>query len=239
MVGTKLTKSESISKENRESEQETKRFRKKNDIILWNILNIGKIKRKPKQLQIPINTGGEKVAKNEITKSLNKSLVSSFPSDKTINQEPKLSSNKHPEKSVDENEMVIKVSENKCQQLSKKVKTVSVGDNHTESNLNQEVFDNMIQDQFDILSLAVENLLSISSVTSESVSYRRSNSENTLSPLVEDIDFQDVLNMFSKESVSMRQQKLSEKCDQVNSFPTVHEGRNFHCLFISILNVGL
>ena len=111
----------------------------------------------------------------------------------------------------------------------------------------------MIQDQFDILSLAVENLLSISSeniynhgstmnlkgVSSESVSYNRSTSENNLSPLVEDIDFQDVLNMFSKESMSMSQQKSSEKCDQVDSFPTFHEGRNIHCLFMSILKVGL
>ena len=60
MVGTAIIKPAYLGEEKVKMEQNMKSGRKKNDIILRNILNIAKIKPKSKQLQLPISNCGKR-----------------------------------------------------------------------------------------------------------------------------------------------------------------------------------
>ena len=231
MVGTAIIKPSYLGEEKAKMEHNMRSGRKKNDIILRNILNIAKIKPKSKQLQLqlPISSwGSSKKKENPKEDSKQKIRI------KSNSVKENDASGKKPNERASE----MKIIENEIEQ---KVRKENVKSNIGESaNLNQVAFDTLIQDQFDILSLAVENILSISSenvfnhgarvteaksdknVSSESVSNMKSTSENNTSPLVEDVDFQDVLEKFSQESLSMSQQALSDKCRTVS---TLFEGK--------------
>ena len=226
MVGTAIIKPAYFVEEKAKMEHNMRSGRKKNDIILRNILNIAKIKPKSKQLQLPISNWGKKENPKEDSKQKIRIKSNSVKENDASGKKP------------NERASEMKIIENEIEQ---KVRKENVKSNIGEgANLNQVAFDTLIQDQFDILSLAVENILSISSenvfnhgarvteaksdknVSSESVSNMKSTSENNTSPLVEDVDFQDVLEKFSQESLSMSQQALSDKCRTVS---TLFEGK--------------
>ena len=226
MVSTAIIKPAYLGEEKVKMEQNMRSGRKKNDIILRNILNIAKIKPKSKQLQLPISNCGKRENPKEDSKQKIRIKSNSVKENDASGKKP------------NERASEMKIIENEIEQ---KVRKDNVKSNIGEgANLNQLAFDTLIQDQFDILSLAVENILSISSenvfndgarvteaksdknVSSESVSNMKSTSENNTSPLVEDVDFQDVLEKFSQESFSMSQQALSEKSRTVS---TLFEGK--------------
>ena len=226
MVGTAIIKPAYFVEEKAKMEHNMTSGRKKNDMILRNILNIAKIKPKSKQLQLPISNWGKKENPKEDSKQKIRIKSNSVKENDASGKKP------------NERASEMKIIENEIEQ---KVRKENVKSNIGEgANLNQVAFDTLIQDQFDILSRAVENILSISSenvfndgarvteaksdknVSSESVSNMKSTSENNTSPLVEDVDFQDVLEKFSQESLSMSQQALSDKCRTVS---TLFEGK--------------
>ena len=116
--------------------------------------------------------------------------------------------------------------------------------------------DLMIQDQYNILSLAVQNIIAVSSediYSSKSTEKKLANSEtkesrSLLLPLEEDVDFKEVLNRFSEETRSLSSENflaapvknISKSLGRkylnrsFNTFPIIDEGRSSILYFILI-----
>ena len=116
--------------------------------------------------------------------------------------------------------------------------------------------DLMIQDQYNILSLAVQNIIAVSSediYSSKSTEKKLANSEtkesrSVLLPLEEDVDFKEVLNRFSEETRSLSSENflaapvknISKSLGRkylnrsFNTFPIIDEGRSSILYFILI-----
>ena len=117
--------------------------------------------------------------------------------------------------------------------------------------------DLMIQDQYNILSLAVQNIIAVSSediYSSKSTEKKLANSDtkesrSVLLPLEEDVDFKEVLNQFSQETRSLSSENflaappvrnISKSLGRkylnrsFNTFPIIDEGRSSILYFILI-----
>ena len=117
--------------------------------------------------------------------------------------------------------------------------------------------DLMIQDQYNILSLAVQNIIAVSSediYSSKSTEKKLASSETTKEsrpvflPLEEDVDFKEVLNQFSEETRSLSSENflaapvrnISKSLGRkylnrsFNTFPIIDEGRSSILYFILI-----
>ena len=112
--------------------------------------------------------------------------------------------------------------------------------------------DNLIQDQYDILSRAVENILAVSSedIFHGKVSERKESSESKEKTeeerlqLVEDVDFKEALDKFSEETLSMSSENILKNCSKSQSrkylnrslktFPIIDEGRSPNLYLILI-----
>ena len=109
-------------------------------------------------------------------------------------------------------------------------------------------FDTIIQDQYNILSLAVQNIIAVSSeeiYSSKSTEKKLASSDTKESssvflPLEEDVDFKEVLNRFSEETRSLSAENflaapvrnISKSLGRkylnrsFNTFPIIDEGRS-------------
>ena len=110
-------------------------------------------------------------------------------------------------------------------------------------------FDTIIQDQYNILSLAVQNIIAVSSeeiYSSKSTEKKLASSDTKESnsvflPLEEDVDFKEVLNQFSQETRSLSSENflvappvrnISKSLGRkylnrsFNTFPIIDEGRS-------------
>ena len=117
--------------------------------------------------------------------------------------------------------------------------------------------DLMIQDQYNILSLAVQNIIAVSSedIYSSKVTEKKLGSSDTTKesrpvflPLEEDVDFKEVLNRFSEETRSLSSENflaapvrnISKSLGRkylnrsFNTFPIIDEGRSSILYFILI-----
>ena len=121
---------------------------------------------------------------------------------------------------------------------------------------NHRELDLMIQDQYNILSLAVQNIIAVSSediYSSKSTEKKLANSDtkesrSVLLPLEEDVDFKEVLNQFSEETRSLSSENflaapvrnISKSLGRkylnrsFNTFPIIDEGRSSILYFILI-----
>ena len=108
--------------------------------------------------------------------------------------------------------------------------------------------DLIIQDQYNILSLAVQNIIAVSSeeiyssrrVSTDSKENIDGNTRQTLMPLEDDVDFKEALNKFSEETLSMsaenilsapvknisKSQRRKYLNRSFNTFPIIDEGRS-------------
>ena len=107
--------------------------------------------------------------------------------------------------------------------------------------------DNLIQDQYDILSRAVENILAVSSedIFHGKVSERKESSESKEKTEEDvDVDFKEALEKFSEETLSMSSENIVKNCSKSQSrkylnrsfktFPIIDEGRSPNLYLILI-----
>ena len=107
--------------------------------------------------------------------------------------------------------------------------------------------DNLIQDQYDILSRAVENILAVSSedIFHGKVSERKESSESKDKTEEDvDVDFKEALEKFSEETLSMSSENILKNCSKSQSrkylnrsfktFPIIDEGRSPNLYLILI-----
>ena len=107
--------------------------------------------------------------------------------------------------------------------------------------------DNLIQDQYDILSRAVENILAVSSedIFHGKVSERKESSESKEKTEEDvDVDFKEALEKFSEETLSMSSENILKNCSKSQSrkylnrsfktFPIIDEGRSPNLYLILI-----
>ena len=117
----------------------------------------------------------------------------------------------------------------------------------------EENIQGYIQDQCEILSLAVQDIMAVSSeeiyssrrVSTDSKENIDGNTRQTLIPLEDDVDFKEALNKFSEETLSMsaenilsapvknisKSQRRKYLNRSFNTFPIIDEGRSSEFYF--------